>query len=322
MKKIVVIGGGNGTQAGLKGLSGNKDVELSVVVSMFDSGGSTGKLRRDFNIPAVGDIRRCFVAMRTPTKQTDVLKDLFGLRFGEGDLKGHNLGNLILVGLLKTSKTAEEAWQKATEMFAVQGKVYPSSMANSQIVAEFENGLVVEGETNIDVPSGNNRDPKLRVKKLYTKPEADAFSPAMEAIKNADLVVIGPGDMYTSVLANFVSKGLPEALQASKAKKAYVCNVLTEPGETYDMSAEEHAAEILKYTGLKKLDYIIVNNKPVDEAKVKEHAEEPGEHKPVAFSEATLKQYAENAVIIDVVNDENPTCHDAAKLAQAILSIL
>jgi len=318
VKKIVVIGGGNGAPVVLSGLKANPGLELSVIVSVFDSGTSTGRLRRDFSIPALGDIRKCLVSLSSAP--AGALAGLFQHRFQEGELAGHSLGNLMLLGLLKGSKDLPEAVEKAMGLLEAKGTVCPASLGNSHIVAEFEDGKVVEGETLIDVAESDNRDPRLRVKNFYSKPPASAFEGAIEAVREADLVVIGPGDLYTSVLANFAAKGLPEALQEAKAKKAYVCNTCTKPGETFGMTASEHVSEILKYTGLRKLDFVVVNSRQINAAKVSAHAEVKGQEQ-VRVDEEKLKRQAARVVLADVISEEEPARHDAGKLAKVILSL-
>jgi len=196
MKKIVVIGGGTGTFTVLRGLK-EYPYDISAVVSMFDSGGSAGILRDEHGILPPGDIRKCLVAL-SHGEQEKTLRELFNYRFKSGDsLKGHTFGNILLTALTELHKSEDKAIKIAGKLLNIQGKVLPVSLEQSHLCVELEDGSIIEGEVNIDIPK---HDGNLRIKKAFLKPEVRGTSEAIDAILDADMVVIGPGDLYTSII--------------------------------------------------------------------------------------------------------------------------
>lgn len=251
--KIVVIGGGTGLPNVLMGLK-QYTSNLTAIVSMADSGGSTGKLRDEFGMLPPGDIRRSLIAL---SEETPMLKKLFATRFDRGTLAGHSFGNLFITALREVTGSDEQALIEANKILNVRGQALPVTLDNTHLHARLENGKLIVGETNIDIPKHN---PKLRITEVFLKPRARAYHRAVAAIRDADLIVIGPGDLYTSVIANLLVQGIPEAIRRSKAKKVYVCNLMTKHGETDGYTAADHLKEINRYLG-SMVDYLVVNSK-------------------------------------------------------------
>src|SRR3989338_4103204 len=266
-KKYVVIGGGTGSYTVLRGLK-EFDIGISAIVSMFDNGGSTGILRDEYGVLPPGDIRRALIAL---SSETELMKSLFSHRFEEGKiLKGHNLGNLILLGLSELLGSDEEAIKQAAKILKIKGKVLPVSLNNSHLYAILEDGTIIKGETNIDIPKHNG---KLKISKAYLEPPAKLYDDTKQAILEADIIVIGPGDLYTSIIPNLLVDGMKEILQKTKGIKIYVCNLMTKYGETYGFSASDHVKIITSYLGTIP-NYVICNNHPFNAELLKKYAEE------------------------------------------------
>lgn len=255
MKKIVVIGGGTGVFTVLSGLKEDPAYDLAAIVSMADDGGSTGVLREEFGILPPGDVRRALVALSHSDNK--MVSELFNFRFEEkSSLKGHSLGNLLLTALYRITGDWREALREAVEILNVHGEVIPVTLDKTRLHAQLEDGQIIEGETNIDIPK---HDPRLKIEKLYLSPSATANEDAIRIIKDADYVIIGPGDLYTSLLPNLLVSGIPEALRSTKAKVIYITNIMTKYGETNNFKASDFAKVIESYLGENVLDYIIVN---------------------------------------------------------------
>jgi len=254
-KRIVVIGGGTGVFNVLTGLK-NYPYHLSAIVSIADDGGSSGILREEFGILPPGDLRRALVAL---SSSSSILAQLFNYRFENGtSLKGHSFGNLFITALERITGDFNQAIKEAGKILAIKGEVIPVSLENTRLIAQLENNEYIVGETNIDVPKHN---PNLSIKKIFLSPSVRANPEALKAIKLADLIIIGPGDLYTSILPNFLVQGIKEAVKKSKAKKVYFSNLMTKFGETNNFTAKDFYAIIEKYLGKGIIDYFIVNSK-------------------------------------------------------------
>ena len=274
MKRVVAFGGGSAMpSAVLPGLS-KLPVEIITVTSMTDSGGSTGALRREFNVHAMGDIRRHMLAL---SDAEDWKKELWKFRFGN-DIKfenghwGHSFGNVFMAGLEKITDDYEKTLAIAQEFLKVKGTCLPATLGKIQLHAELENGETVTGEDDIDAPRPN-RDTTIKIAKIWLEPEATAYGKVVSAIKEADYITIGPGDLYSSLLPCFLPKGIKEAIGASKAKIIYVCNLLAKPGESYKFTVSDHVKEILRYTGRNKIDYLIAAEEKLGKKFIAEHPE-------------------------------------------------
>lgn len=253
--KVVVIGGGTGTFVTLLGLK-KYPVDLTAVVTMMDSGGSSGKLRDELGVLPPGDVRQCLVAL---AKSSKLLRNMFNYRFEEGGLKGHTFGNIFLSTLAKTTGSMKKAIEEVGKILRIQGHVVPITFAKSDLCVELEDGKIIVGETHIDVVK--KKEKRAKIKRAFLKPSIKANPDAILAILEADFILIGPGDLYTSIIPNLLVKGLPEAIRKSKAKKIFVLNLMTKSGQTTNYSANDHVIDLENYTGKDVLDVVLVNTK-------------------------------------------------------------
>lgn len=260
MKKVVVLGGGTGTFVTLTGLK-NYPLDLTAVVTMMDNGGSSGRLRDELGVLPPGDLRQCLVALSTSSK---LLRQLFNYRFEKGDLKGHNFGNLMITALEKVTPDYSHAVKAASSILRVKGRVLPVTTEKSDLVAKLCGGKIVKGENTIDdePPPGYE---KSKIEKIYLEPSVKIHPEAADAIKNADLIVIGPGDFYGSIMANILVKGVPEAINSSKGKVVFTVNLMTRWGQ-YRYKVSDYVNLI---TRLVSIDYLIINNETPDTELVK-----------------------------------------------------
>ena len=253
-------------------LSGLKKypVELTAVVSMADSGGSNRVIRDEFGLLPTSDIRQCFVALaenRNDLEQS--LRKLFIYRFPKGKgLKGMTFGNLFMAALTDIFGSQIEAIKKTGQILRIQGRVLPATLTDSNLVAVYENGKKVVGENLIDEPRHNGR---LKIKKIYLKPNPRAYPEAVYAISKADLIVIGPGDLYTSLIVNLTIPGIVRALRRTRAKIVYILNLMTKFGQTYGIDAKEHVQLLEKYLGKGRLDFILVNSSRLPKPALKKY---------------------------------------------------
>ncbi len=259
IKNIVCIGGGTGTFVALRGLKLHP-YKLSAIVTMSDSGGSNKRIRDEFGLLPTSDIRQCLVALSDETGGAGILRQLFMYRFEKGaGLSGMTFGNLFMAALSDVLGSQREAIRQTGKVLRIHGNVIPVSFTQTDLFAEYENGHVVNEEHLIDEPT---HDGKLKITKVYLQPKAAANPEALAAIAQADLIVLGPGDLYTSLIPNLLVSGIPKAIRDSKAKKAYVLNLMTKYGQTYNFTAADHVAVVQKLLG-NALDYVIVNNAPL-----------------------------------------------------------
>ena len=253
LKNIVCLGGGNAMpKAVLTGLK-KHSVKLSVICAMLDSGGSAGRLRKDYRIVSPGDIRRAFIAL---ANTSPAIKELFDYRFQSGELKGHNFANLLITALELSTNDYEKTRQELKRILNVSHEVLPATLDKAHLYAILENGKIISGEINIDIPKHNK---SLKIRKVFLKPKAKAYPPTLKAIKKADLIIIGPGDLYSSLAQILLTEGIGEAILKSKAKKVYICNLMTKFGETNNFTVLDFTKEIEKYLG-GKVNYVVYNN--------------------------------------------------------------
>lgn len=313
MKRIVVIGGGTGSYTVLKGLK-KYPVNLTAIVSMTDDGGSTGILRDEYGILPPGDVRRCIAAL---SESTEIMKELFQFRFANGGLKGHNFGNLFITALKEITGSDDKAIKEACKILAIRGKVIPVTLDNARLIAILENNQEIFGETNIDIPK---HDGNLKIKKLSLVPEAKANPEAVESILKADMIIIGPGDLYSSVISNLVVSGIPEAIQKSKAKKVYTCNLMTKFGETNNFQVEDFLQEIENYLGKGVITHLIFNTAEMNPLLLEKYKEEKAF--PVAYSLQKLQKKKVKLIAGNFVTEPVLIRHDSEKLAKSIMQIL
>ncbi len=301
--KVVAIGGGTGQSVLLRGLKTHTH-NLTAVITVADDGGSSGRLRRELGVLPPGDFRNCLVAL---SDDESPLTDLFQYRFDEGEgLEGHSFGNLFIVAMTDITNSFDEALVESSRVLAVHGDLAPSTSADLRLAARFSDGAVVRGESSIRKHDG-------RVERLTIEPaNAKAHPLAVEAIEDADLVVIGPGSLYTSILPNVLVKGIADALERASAPVVYVCNVSTEKGETEGYTARAHVESLQRHTSAKIVDYALANNGlPYSgENYGNELVRHDGEDIPGV-----------EVALADVIDVHNPIRHDSRKLADALMSI-
>ncbi len=272
-KKVVVVGGGTGTHTTLRGLRAfAEELDITAVVSMADDGGSTGRLRDEFGGLPVGDVRNALTALASDgDEHNQLLRQLFSYRFHRGSgLSGHNFGNIFLTVLTEILGDEVKAIEAVSKILRVSGRVLPVTTDNVHLAAEYADGTKVVGEHRIDEP---DHDAEMRIINLYLEPKGKIAEEAEEALLFADLIILGPGDLYTSVLANCVVEGFSEALKRSQGKVIYVCNLMSKKGQTVGFNAKEHIDEIIKYTKITPFG-IVVNSTIFPRELLKKYAEE------------------------------------------------
>ena len=256
-ERIVVIGGGTGAYAALIGLKRHSQ-RISAVITMADDGGSSGLLRDQFGHLPPGDTRRALLAL-TPTKRANaLLRSLFEYRFNRGQgLNGHSVGNLLLTALAEIHGDMESAVREAAQLLRIRGEVLPVTRDDVRLVAELEDGTIIWGEHNIDVRTVR---PEVRIQRVFLSPEAGVSESARQAIESADILVLGPGDLFTSIIPNLLVRGVPEAVRACGGTRIFLCNLMTKHGETDGFRASDFLREVLHYIGRgDALDYFLVN---------------------------------------------------------------
>lgn len=266
-KKVVVIGGGHGQSAICRGIKNIDNIEISAIVTVADDGGSTGRLRRKFHIPAMGDIRNVMTSLaESETLMTDIMNYRFDDPDGtEEDISGHNLGNLILTALTQKTGSFMEAVQEIQKVLNVKGKIIPATSQVITLLAEMEDGVVVKGEANI--PDRSNR-----IKRVFYDQDVKAEPDAIKAIHDADLIIYGIGSVYTSILPNVIIPEMKQALNHANARKVYFCNAMTQPGETDGYCLEDHVKALTEHGA--PVDAVITSTESIpDEILLKYYSE-------------------------------------------------
>ncbi len=251
MKKVTVIGGGTGTFVALTGLK-KFPIDLAVVVSMMDSGGSTGRLRDQLGVLPPGDVRQCLVAL---AQTSDLWRQLFLYRFENGDLAGHNFGNIMLSALEKVTSDYQQVIDTASQILQTQGQVLPVTFAPAKLCASYADGRVLTGEGIIDEQTNFAN----KIEEVYLDPPVKATDRAVKRLLDSDLIVIGPGDLFTSIIPVMLVGGIKEALQKTPAKIIFVLNLMTKIGQTSGLTGLDHVNQIIKYMG-KKPNIVLQNN--------------------------------------------------------------
>lgn len=269
LKKIVCFGGGSAMPTVVLEPLRKYPAQIASVTSMTDDGGSTGWLRREFGVHAMGDIRRHILAF---SDAPEWKKKMWNFRFGSEEFedghKGHSFANVFMAGLEKNMKSYEEVLEECCRFMEMDKKYkpLPATLSKMTLCAELENGEVVEGESEIDVPKKHDAD--IKIKKIFLKPSAKAYKNALAEIEKADALVFGPGDLYSSILPCLLPAGMKSAISKSKAKKILVCNIFNKKGETNGFLVEDFASEVEKYIGT-ELDYVLYNKNIPDESVIK-----------------------------------------------------
>jgi uncharacterized cofD-like protein len=317
--KIVGLGGGTGLPVLLRGLRdfspdahglSGCEIEATAIVCATDNGGSTGRLRESFGIPAMGDLRNCLVAL---SGNESPLADLFQHRFSGGSgLEGHALGNLIVTAMCQKSGSLGEAVERVCRLLPLRGKVLPVAEVALTLCAQFEDGAIVRGESQI-------AQVRRRIGNIWVEPGEPGPAPGvLEAIADADVVVLGPGSLYTSLLPNLLVAGVVQAIRTSRAAKIFVCNLITQPGETDGFSAADHFRVVEAQLGPRAVNFCLVNSRPI--AHRPAYAGQDGE--PVRCNSREIASCGVIPIRADLVaEDGNGLRHDPAKLARLVVSL-
>lgn len=310
--KVVVIGGGTGLSTMLRGLK-QYTSHITAIVTVGDDGGGSGKLREDLGMLPPGDIRNCILAL---ADTEPLMEDLLQYRFTEGSLKGQCFGNLFLAAMAGISENFEDAVQKMSSVLAVKGKVLPVTLDDMKLVAELENGEIIEGESKIpsEVIVRNTIIKKIAIKPIDAKP----LEEAIKAINNADVIIMGPGSLYTSIIPNLLVKGIPEAICKSPAKKVYISNVMTQPGETDGFKVSNHLKVLMDYGVAENIDYVIANNGIIPPDIKEKYAKENAEL--VVLDYENISNLNVNVIEADLIKiTKRYVKHNAEKLAELIM---
>jgi len=318
--KFVAIGGGNGLSTLLSGLKrfvrfgGSDDLgldRLSAIVAVSDDGGSSGRLRDELQMLPPGDIRNCMVAL---SEDSLLLSRLFQHRFrGDGNLGGHSFGNLFLAALTEITGDFAEAVKISSEILASKGHIYPATVSDVRLAAELADGSVVRGETNISQVGA-------RIKRLYLEPEnCQPLPEALAAIHEADIITVGPGSLYTSLLPPILVDGMAEAIGSASAIKIFICNLMTQPGETDGLSARAHMEIVRQYAPGIDFDFVVVNDHPVSPFLAQKYAGEGAEQ--IGVHGSISPETIEGAEIIygNLLDEGEKVRHHPEKLAQVVL---
>ncbi len=325
---IVAIGGGTGLSTLLRGLKFYVDAEgawsigsLGAIVTVTDEGGSSGVLRKEFGMLPPGDIRNCIVAL---AEEEQLLSRLFSYRFDtDSALKGHSLGNLLLTAMTDITGTFENAVLAASEVLAIRGEIYPSTLTDVRLRATLEDGVELIGEVAIS-GSPIGEEPATvprhaRITKLALDPaDAEPTDGALSALANADLIIIGPGSLYTSVLPNLVLRRLADALRNAKALRVYICNVMTQPNETDGYTAQDHLRAIVEHAGL-VVDVMVMNGRRPSQSLLGSYS--AMNQFPVAFDLDEIRALGVTPFFGDIIAEGNFVRHDPRSLAQTIFQL-
>ena len=317
------MGGGTGLSTLLRGLRRHVALpglpcaepcqisDLAAVVTVTDDGGSSGRLRKDFNMLPPGDLRNCMVAL---SEEEDLLVKLFSHRFRSGDaLEGHNFGNLFVAALTEITGDFGHAIQLASKILATRGRIYPVTTTNTTLVAHMSNGSTVRGETNITAS-------KLRIAELaLDPPDAAAVPETLDAIERADLITVGPGSLYTSLITNLLVRGIPEAISKARGVRVFICNLMTQANESLGLTASEHIERIYEHTRIPIFDYAIVNTAPFSPATLQRYAQENAA--PIVADIERIQALGLRCVAGDFALEDQVVRHATNRLASALLAV-
>jgi uncharacterized cofD-like protein len=306
--KIVAVGGGTGLSVLLNGLK-EYTSNITAVVTVADDGGSSGRLRQQFDILPPGDIRNCLVAL---ADASTLMRDLFQFRFEQGsELAGHSFGNLFITVMTRLTGDFEKAVKETSKVLALRGQVLPSTLSNVTLVAQHKDGSITEGEQKIPLA-------RLPIEQVFLKPAEPAATPeAIRAIEDADIIILGPGSLYTSIIPDLLVKDITQSIVNSKATKVYVCNIMTQPGETQGYNASAHIKILVRHSHPRLIDYCIVNNGTVSQDILSRY-ENDGAYL-VINDRKNIENMGYRVIAEDIVSVENNVIrHDPAKLAKII----
>ena len=310
MKKIVLIGGGTGMPSLLRGLK-KHECELTAVVNVTDSGRSSGKIREEMGILPPGDIRNCIAAL---SESESVVREVFQYRFENGD----SLGNLMIAALSDIFGSFESAIEEVGKILNIKGRVLPVTLKNVHLCAELQDGEIRVKEHNVRGIG------KAKINKVYLDKKAYANPAVLEAIKGADLIVLGPGSLYTSIISNLLVDGVADAIVKSKAKKVYVCNIMTQAGQTDDFTSSTHVSELVTYLGADCLDYVLVNSNNFSDVLLENYRKESaspvvdGLNRQGLIRGDFVEMGSQNQVFW---HKQNLLWHDSKKIAEVIVKL-
>lgn len=327
--RVVAIGGGTGLSTLLRGLkryvarAGDLDNaadcgaelqclirELTAVVTVTDDGGSSGRLREDFKMLPPGDVRNCMVAL---SEDEHLLSQLFRFRFPQGELEGHSFGNLFVAALSYITGDFAQAVQMSSQILATRGRIYPATNTNVTLAASMDDGSLVRGETNITAS-------KRRIRELMLEPElAEPLPETLEAIASADLITLGPGSLYTSLITNLLVRGIPEALAASKATRVYICNLMTQANESLDLTASQHIEQIMRHAKGRTFDYAVINTAPISPERLEQYAREG--QKPIEADLDRVRALGVQPVTGNFVHEGDVLRHDYDRVTDILLAL-
>ncbi|MFD2705566.1 gluconeogenesis factor YvcK family protein [Salibacterium lacus] len=307
---IVVIGGGTGLSVLLRGLK-TFPVNISAIVTVADDGGSSGRLRKELDIPPPGDVRNVLVAL---AEVEPMIEQMFQHRFENGNgLTGHSLGNLLLAGMTSITGDFARGISELSTVLNVKGNVFPASNQSIELHAEMTDGTIISGESNI--PNSGKR-----IRRVYLSPDTvHPLEQSLDAIREADVIVFGPGSLYTSVIPNLLVPGIAEAVEEARARKVYICNGMTQAGETDYFTVADHVEAIQKHTGRSLIETVLVNNTEIPSEILANYKEESAY--PVVFDEARVKGLGCRVVQDAFMHYRDDLFrHDAVKVSQSLLA--
>ena len=321
--RVVAIGGGTGLSTVLRGLKHHvaepgrpaqlrpEVARLTAVVTVTDEGGSSGRLRRDFRILPPGDIRNCLVAL---AEDEQLLTQLFNYRFSSGrGLRGHNFGNLFLTALTYLTHDFAKAVRLTSGVLAIRGEIFPATLADVHLKAKRTDGVVLRGERSINKT-------RVPIERLTIVPSRCRPLPeTLAAIRQADLITLGPGSLYTSLVPNLLVQGIAEAIARSRAVKVLVCNLMTQPGESRGYSAADHVRALHQHAGHKLFDYIVLNTGPLSSALLKRYAADRAA--PVEMDLDAVRELGVKPLCANLLIEDHVARHDSRRLAKLLLSL-
>jgi len=324
--RVVAIGGGTGLSTLLRGLRKHVAVplqtvapecdpclitDLAALVTVTDDGGSSGRLRKGFNMLPPGDLRNCMVAL---SAEEDLLAQLFRHRFrGGGDMEGHNFGNLFVAALTEITGDFGQAIQLASKILNTRGRIYPVTTANATLVAEMDDGTIVRGETSISASK------RRIVELMLDPPDAAPLPESLEAIERADLITVGPGSLYTSLITNLLVQGIPEALSQAKGLRIFICNLMTQANESLGLTASQHIERIYEHTGAPIFDYAILNSAPVSPEMLDRYAAEGAV--PIAADVERVESLGVKCIVGNFLSEGDVLRHASDRVTTALMEL-
>ena len=311
-RKVVVLGGGTGSSTLLRGLK-EFPIDLTAIVSVCDDGNSTGVLREEFNIPAVGDIRRVLIAL---SETEPLVQELFNYRFHTtSDLDGHTIGNLLFTASSDITGNLSDGIEALSKVFNLKGKVVPLTEDNVVLMGEMEDGSIIEGEHNITLD-------RHKIKRVFYKEKPIPTKEAVQAIKEADLIILSMGSLFTSIIPNLICEEIIQAIDENAGKLMYVCNMVTQPGETEKFTVSDHVKLLNQYLGEHKVDVVIANSGRIDEEMAKRY-ESLEQKDPVQLDRKAIKELGSRLISDDFVAVKNNLLrHNVMKLSMRIFGYL